>query len=241
MVEHRGVGMSRHDDAGADLPPEAHRRSTRSSTTSPPCSTTPRLDTAVLYGTSYGTYLAAGFGVRHPDRVHAMILDSPLLSADDIDAVASHPPAAVGRRRARDRGVGAQGAPAGRRRRAHARRPPSSPPTCTGSAGPTLLRPPARPAAERVATGCGVPSASAPGCCSSARRRTTTSPTWSGRIGYRELNYGAVPDGQPLDPGRGVARIRPPVTSISSPSPTTWWRRCRSSPGPLSSSPVAAT
>ena len=23
MVEHRGVGMSRHDDAGADLPPEA--------------------------------------------------------------------------------------------------------------------------------------------------------------------------------------------------------------------------
>src|SRR5262245_22631179 len=23
MIEHRGVGMSRHDDAGADLPPEA--------------------------------------------------------------------------------------------------------------------------------------------------------------------------------------------------------------------------
>ena len=45
------------------------------------------VDSAVVYGTSYGTYLAAGLGVRHPDRVHAMILDSPLLSADDIDAV----------------------------------------------------------------------------------------------------------------------------------------------------------
>ncbi len=46
-----------------------------------------QVDKAVIYGTSYGTYLAAGIGVRHPDRVHAMVLDSPLLSADDIDAV----------------------------------------------------------------------------------------------------------------------------------------------------------
>ena len=33
-----------------------------------------------MYGTSYGTYIAAGVGVRHPGRVHAMILDSPVLS-----------------------------------------------------------------------------------------------------------------------------------------------------------------
>ncbi len=38
------------------------------------------VDKAVVYGTSYGTYLAAGFGVRHPDRVQAMVLDSPVLS-----------------------------------------------------------------------------------------------------------------------------------------------------------------
>ena len=40
-----------------------------------------------MYGTSYGTYIAAGVGVRHPGRVRAMILDSPLLSTHDIDAV----------------------------------------------------------------------------------------------------------------------------------------------------------
>ena len=44
------------------------------------------VDTAVLYGTSYGTYIAAGVGVRHRDRVRAMVLDSPLLSTQDIDA-----------------------------------------------------------------------------------------------------------------------------------------------------------
>jgi pimeloyl-ACP methyl ester carboxylesterase len=42
------------------------------------------VDSAVIYGTSYGTYIAAGVGVRHPGRVRAMILDSPLLSRHDI-------------------------------------------------------------------------------------------------------------------------------------------------------------
>jgi pimeloyl-ACP methyl ester carboxylesterase len=42
---------------------------------------------AVIYGSSYGSYIAAGVGVRHPGRVHAMILDSPLLSRHDIDLV----------------------------------------------------------------------------------------------------------------------------------------------------------
>jgi pimeloyl-ACP methyl ester carboxylesterase len=43
--------------------------------------------TAVVYGTSYGSYLAAGVGVRHPGRVTAMTLDSPLLNRDDIEIV----------------------------------------------------------------------------------------------------------------------------------------------------------
>lgn len=86
MVEHRGVGMSRHDDAGADLPAEAL--------------TIPQvvddiaavlddagIGSANVYGTSYGTYLAAGVGVRHPSRVAAMVLDSPLLNRDDIEIV----------------------------------------------------------------------------------------------------------------------------------------------------------
>ena len=43
---------------------------------------------AVVYGTSYGSCIAAGLPVfRHPARVHAMILDSPVLSGGDIDLV----------------------------------------------------------------------------------------------------------------------------------------------------------
>ncbi|MBV8786065.1 MAG: alpha/beta fold hydrolase [Mycobacterium sp.] len=83
MIEHRGVGMSRHDDSGADLPPEAF------SVNQVVDDVAAVLDdahakSAVIYGASYGTYIAAGVGVRHPSRVRAMVLDSPLLSHDDI-------------------------------------------------------------------------------------------------------------------------------------------------------------
>lgn len=40
-----------------------------------------------MYGSSYGTYLAQGLGVRHPQRVAGMVLDSPILGADDVTAV----------------------------------------------------------------------------------------------------------------------------------------------------------
>jgi pimeloyl-ACP methyl ester carboxylesterase len=46
-----------------------------------------QVDKGILYGTSYGTYIAAGLGVQHPDRLQAMILDSPLLSNHDIETV----------------------------------------------------------------------------------------------------------------------------------------------------------
>src|SRR5215213_8162613 len=86
MVEHRGVGMSRHDDSGADLPPEALTIDQVVDDVAAVLDDA-QVDKAVIYGTSYGTYLAAGVGVRHPARVHAMILDSPVLSAEDIVAV----------------------------------------------------------------------------------------------------------------------------------------------------------
>ena len=86
MVEHRGVGMSRHDDSGADLPPEAITVDQVVDDVAAVLDDA-AVDQAIIYGTSYGTYIAAGVGVRHPDRVRAMILDSPLLSTDDIDAV----------------------------------------------------------------------------------------------------------------------------------------------------------
>ncbi|WP_199255384.1 alpha/beta fold hydrolase [Mycolicibacterium mengxianglii] len=86
MVEHRGVGMSRHDDSGADLPPEAITVRQAVDDIAAVLDDA-GVDKAVIYGTSYGSYLAAGFGVSHPERVQAMVLDSPVLSARDIEAV----------------------------------------------------------------------------------------------------------------------------------------------------------
>jgi pimeloyl-ACP methyl ester carboxylesterase len=83
MIEHRGVGMSRHDDSGADLPPRALTVNQVVDDVAAVLDDA-RVDSAVIYGTSYGTYIASGVGVRHPGRVHAMILDSPLLSRHDI-------------------------------------------------------------------------------------------------------------------------------------------------------------
>jgi pimeloyl-ACP methyl ester carboxylesterase len=86
MIEHRGIGMSRHDDAGADLPPEALTIEQVVDDVAAVLDDA-QVDSAIIYGTSYGTYIAAGVGVRHPARVFAMILDSPLLDHDDIDVV----------------------------------------------------------------------------------------------------------------------------------------------------------
>ncbi|BBX62832.1 alpha/beta hydrolase [Mycobacterium saskatchewanense] len=83
MIEHRGVGMSRHDDAGVDLPPEAITVNQVVDDVAAVLDDA-HVDSAVIYGASYGTYIAAGVGVRHPGRVRAMILDSPLLSRHDI-------------------------------------------------------------------------------------------------------------------------------------------------------------
>jgi proline iminopeptidase len=83
MIEHRGVGMSRHDDSGADLPPEAMTVNQVVDDVAAVLDDA-QVDSAVIYGVSYGTYIAAGIGVRHPDRVRAMVLDSPLLSRHDI-------------------------------------------------------------------------------------------------------------------------------------------------------------
>lgn len=88
MVEHRGVGLSRRDDAGADLPPAA-LTITQVVDDVAAVLDDAGVDSAVVYGTSYGTYLAAGLGVRHPGRVRAMILDSPLLNGNDFELVRS--------------------------------------------------------------------------------------------------------------------------------------------------------
>jgi len=86
MIEHRGVGMSRHDDSGVDLAPQAFTVDQVVDDVAAVLADA-YVDSAVIYGTSYGTYIAAGVGIRHPALVQAMILDSPLLSRHDIAIV----------------------------------------------------------------------------------------------------------------------------------------------------------
>jgi len=212
MVEHRGVGMSRHDDRGADLPPDALTIDQVVDDVAAVLEDA-HVDKAVIYGTSYGTYIAAGVGVRHPDRVHAMILDSPLLSADDIDA------ARAATRRLLWDGDTAETADLARKVRQLVDQDKFSPAAAQlavavyGFAGPAVLR----RQLDLLLAG---------------RRWLWSGQDWAGRfmferkmpyrhepdlvgrIGYRELNYGAVPDGKPLDPAVAYREFAPDTTEF---------------------------
>jgi len=84
MIEHRGVGRSRTDLSGRDLPISAMRVVDVVDDIAAVLDQE-GADTAFLVGSSYGSYLASAFGARHPDRVAGMILDSALQSAHDLD------------------------------------------------------------------------------------------------------------------------------------------------------------
>jgi pimeloyl-ACP methyl ester carboxylesterase len=198
MVEHRGVGMSRHDDDGADLPAEALTIE-RAVDDIAAVLDDAQVDQATLYGTSYGTYLAAGVGVRHPGRVHAMILDSPLLSADDIDVV----------RQATRRLLWDGDDPETAELASKVRRlvddgalTPAAAQLAVGMYG--LVGPDAlRRQLDLLLSGRDWTWAA---LGQSAKRFLAHQtpyhhePDLVERIGYRELNYGAIPDGRPLDP-----------------------------------------
>lgn len=198
MVEHRGVGLSRHDDAGADLPPEALTVDAAVDDIAAVLDDA-QVETAVVYGTSYGSYLAAGVGVRHPGRVHAMVLDSPLLSAGDIDVVRAQT------RRVLWDGVAGGGAElAPRVRRLAAEGVLSSKDVqligdLYGAAGPDVLR---RQLDLLLGGRDLLWAAVGLGTRKLLERKTPyhNEPDLVERIAYRELNYGAVPDGRPLDP-----------------------------------------
>lgn len=198
MVEHRGVGMSRHDDAGADLPVEALTVDAAVDDIAAVLDDA-HVQSAVVYGTSYGTYLAAGLGVRHPSRVHAMILDSPLLSADDIDAVRA------ATRRVLWDGAEPETAELATKVRRLVDDDVLNPVNAQlaagvyGLAGPDVLR----RQLDLLLTGHDwLWRAMRLGTRLLLHRKTPYhhEPDLVGRIGYRELNYAAVPDGGPLDP-----------------------------------------
>lgn len=205
MVEHRGVGMSRHDDSGADLPAEALTIEYAVDDIAAVLDDA-QVEQAVIYGTSYGTYLAAGLGVRHPGRVHAMVLDSPLLSADDID---------VARQAARrslwdgDDPETAELAPKVRRLVDDGVLTPASAQLAVGMyglVGPDVLR----RQLDLLLTGRDLLwAAIGRGSRMFLENKTPYhhEPDLVERIGYRELNYGAVPDGRPLDPAVSFREI----------------------------------
>lgn len=83
MIEHRGVGLSRKDTSGRDLPRSAMRiRDVVDDIAA--VLDHEGVTHAHIVGSSYGSYVAAGFGVTHPDRVAGMLLDSALQCTDDM-------------------------------------------------------------------------------------------------------------------------------------------------------------
>ncbi|OBA86826.1 alpha/beta hydrolase [Mycobacteriaceae bacterium 1482268.1] len=198
MIDHRGVGMSRHDDDGADLPPEALTIEQAVNDIAAVLDDA-QVGKAVIYGTSYGTYLAAGFGVRHPDRVHAMVLDSPLLSAHDIDTAreetrrvlwdGDHPDAAGLAPKVRKLVNDGVLTPAAGQLTA----------AVYGLAGPAMLTRQLDLLLQgRHALWSVLDQASR--FLIERKAPYRHEPDLVGRIGFRELNYGAAPDGKPLDP-----------------------------------------
>lgn len=89
MIEHRGIGLSRADTVGNPLPPTAIDIASVIDDIAAVLDTE-KIAEAVVYGSSYGTYLASGFGIVHPGRVAGMVLDSVMLSAQDHHIVRSY-------------------------------------------------------------------------------------------------------------------------------------------------------
>lgn len=84
MVEHRGVGFSRKDRAGRDLPRDAMRvRDVVDDLAA--VLDREEIERAYIVGSSYGSYLASTFGAVHGGRVAGMLLDSALQSSGHLD------------------------------------------------------------------------------------------------------------------------------------------------------------
>lgn len=83
MIEHRGIGFSRADLTGTDLPPSALWID---SVVDDVAAVLDQEDVgaAFIAGSSYGSYLASSFGAKYPQRVAGMLLDSALQSTADI-------------------------------------------------------------------------------------------------------------------------------------------------------------
>jgi proline iminopeptidase len=200
MVEHRGVGLSRRDQDGVDLPSEALTVEDAVADLVAVLDAE-GIDRVVAYGSSYGTYLVQGLAAQHPERIAGMVLDSPMRSARDLDVVRRHlrtllwdGVAGTERSAALLRELVADGT-------VDVRETGAVVPVVFEAGGPALV--------ERLlgalARGRGrrtwdwvrsVGSEEVDGPDSPYALETDL----VGRIAYRELDYGAPPNGLPLDP-----------------------------------------
>lgn len=82
MMEHRGVGLSRLDADGNDLPASAVTLEAVLGDLVAVLDRA-RVDRVAVYGVGYGGYLAQALAAMHPERVGSLVLDSALTSAAD--------------------------------------------------------------------------------------------------------------------------------------------------------------
>ena len=189
------------------------------------------VDKADIYGTSYGTYIAAGVGVRHPDRVHAMVLDSPVLSAHDIDAVRD------ATRRLLWDGDDPETADLAPKVRQLVDEDGLSPAATQlaaavyGFAGPAVLRAPTRPAAARARRWLWSVLGQAARFLLERKAPYRHEPDLVGRIGVPRTELRRRARRQAAGPRRRVSRSSQPTQQNSKPSRSTSSPRCRSSPG----------
>lgn len=201
MVEHRGIGRSRHDLAGRVLPSEAMRVTAVLDDLAAVLDAE-GVERAHVVGSSYGSYLASGFGARHPDRVAGMLLDSALQSTGDL---------AWERARLRSLFWDADDDIAGGVRRLvddgiDERVVLDVVRAAWELVGPELVRPLVR---HRPGLAWRALAAYATRDASIARIPGIYEFDVVGSIAFRELHYGAPPDGLPLDPALTYAPLAP--------------------------------
>ena len=83
MVEHRGVGLSREDLTGEPLPRSAMWIDYVLDDIAAVLDAE-QVDRVFVAGSSYGSYLASAFATKYPHRVEGLLLDSALQSTKDL-------------------------------------------------------------------------------------------------------------------------------------------------------------
>ncbi len=203
MIEHRGVGRSRYDVRARPLPPSAMRIEAVIDDLAAVLDRE-RIDQVHVYGSSYGSYLASGFGVQHPERVAGMILDSALQSTSDIE---------IERHRIRELWWSADTALASGVRELVARGESQRALLDVLRAGHELIGPDfvewlvRRRIARRGGRAWGALAAYAARDESIVRVPRVYEFDLAGVIAFRELHYGAPADGGPLDPAATYANL----------------------------------